>query len=95
MSKPKDVGRDQLAVIKIEGMHCHRCEQTIQRVLRDQPGVHEVEVDFPSGQASILFDRSAVNVKQLTQAVSDAGYRVAGFSQRQHSEAEAGGLGGE
>ena len=27
----EDVAQDQLAVIKIDGMHCHRCEQTIQK----------------------------------------------------------------
>ena len=78
-----DVGRDQLVLIRIEGMHCHKCEQTIQRALSDQPGVHEVEVDFNSGLASVLFDRDAVNVAQLMTAVRDAGYQATGFTQRQ------------
>jgi len=79
---PKDVGADQLAIIRIEGMHCHRCEQAIQRTLSEQPGVHEVEVDFNSGQASVLYDQQQVDVKSLTDAVSEAGYRVTGFLQR-------------
>jgi copper chaperone CopZ len=77
-----DVSRDQLALIRIEGMHCHKCEITIQQALARHPGVHEVEVDFPSGQASVLFDRSAVSVRQLTDAVTEAGYRVTGFTQQ-------------
>src|SRR5690348_2868116 len=28
---PADVSRDQLAVIKIEGMHCHKCETALQK----------------------------------------------------------------
>lgn len=80
---PKDVGRDQFAVIKIDGMHCHKCEQGIQRMLAQQPGVHEVEVDFLSSQASILFDRGQVNVKQLMDAINTAGYRATGFTQGQ------------
>ena len=82
-----DVSRDQLAVIRIEGMHCHKCEQTIRRSLGRFPGVHEVEVDFNSGQASVLFDRDAVNVKQLMDAVNDAGYRATGFTQGQADRA--------
>ena len=78
-----DVGRDQLAVIRIEGMHCHKCEQSIQKLLMTHEGVHEVEVDFPSGQASVLFDRGAVTVKQLMDAINDAGYRATGFTQGQ------------
>jgi Cu+-exporting ATPase len=78
-----DVTRDQLAVIRIEGMHCHKCEQAIQRALTSFEGVHEVEVDFNSGQASVLFDRSTVTIKQLMDAVERAGYRATGFTQGQ------------
>ena len=77
-----DVGRDQLVLIRIEGMHCHKCEQTIQKSLSRQPGVHEVEVDFNSGLASVLFDRDSVSVAQLLEAVNAAGYQAAGFTQR-------------
>src|SRR5438309_2101902 len=42
---------DQFVMLKIEGMHCHRCEQAIKKALAANPGVHEVEVDFLSGQA--------------------------------------------
>ena len=79
---PDDVGADQLAIIRIEGMHCHKCEQAIQRALLSREGVHEVEVDFNSGQASVLYDHTKVGVKSLTEAVTEAGYQVSGFTQR-------------
>jgi copper chaperone CopZ len=72
-------------IIRIDGMHCHKCETAIQRSLTRLPGVHEVEVDFNSGQASVLYDHGQVTVKDLTDAVTEAGYHVAGFTQRQHS----------
>ena len=78
-----DVTRDQLAVIRIQGMHCHKCEQAIQKTLSSFAGVHEVEVDFNSGQASVLFDRGSVTIKQLMDAVDGAGYRATGFTQGQ------------
>ena len=78
-----DVARDQFALIRIEGMHCHKCEQTIQSALGRFPGVREVEVDFNSGQASVLFERGSVTVKQLMDAVNNAGYRATGFTQGQ------------
>jgi len=78
---PGDVSNDKLLLIKIEGMHCHKCEAAIRKALAALAGVHEVEVDFPSRQASVLFDPSAVSVKELTQAVAEAGYKVSGFSQ--------------
>jgi copper chaperone CopZ len=76
-----DVSRDRLALISIEGMHCHKCEGAIRRALCRNAGVHEVEVDFLSGQASILFDDS-VRISDLVEAVAAAGYRPTGFAQR-------------
>ena len=86
----QDVGGDHLVIIRIEGMHCHKCEQAIQKSLTQLPGVHEVEVDFNSGQASVLHDHRQVTVKELTDAVTEAGYHVEGFTQRQHAEPPAG-----
>ena len=78
-----DVSGDQFALIKVEGMHCHRCEETIQRALQSLAGVHEVEVDFASGQASVLYDPRSVAVPQLMESITEAGYRATGFSQGQ------------
>ena len=77
-----DVSRDQLALIRIEGMHCHKCEHAIRKALARHPGVHEVEVDFPSGQASVLYDRDAVSVRELMESVNEAGYHATGFTQQ-------------
>jgi copper chaperone CopZ len=89
-----DVSRDQLALIRIEGMHCHKCEHAIRKALTRHQGVHEVEVDFPSGQASVLYDRSTVTIRQLTEAVNDAGYRVVGFTQQDPDQTTHHGAGG-
>lgn len=77
-----DVGHDRLALIRIEGMHCHRCETTIRRALEAHAGVYEVEVDFPTGQASILYDRDRIDVRELMDLVNKTGYKAVGFSQR-------------
>ena len=76
-----DVARDQFALIKIEGMHCHKCEQAIIKALSQFVGVHEVEVDFASGQASVLFNPRIASILQMMQAVNEAGYNATGFTQ--------------
>lgn len=83
---PHNVQPDQFVMIKIEGMHCHRCQQAIQKALQSYPGVHEAEVDFPSGQASVLYDPAAVTIRQLLEAVSQAGYHPTGFTQARDSQ---------
>ena len=75
------VGRDQLCLIKIDGMHCHKCEELIQRTLSKVEGVNEAEVDFNCGLASVLFDPAITRAFQLINAVVAAGYQVIGFTQ--------------
>ncbi len=84
---PTDVSRDQLALIRIEGMHCHKCELAIQKALQKLPGVHEVEVDFNSRQASVLYDPAAANLGQFMEKVREAGYQPVGFTQGQPNQA--------
>jgi uncharacterized protein len=74
---------DQLAVIHVEGMHCHSCEKSIQRAVSQIEGVQEVEVDFNSGLASVLLDSSIANVRQIIQAIQSAGYQTGNFSTQQ------------
>ena len=72
---------DQLAVIRIDGMHCHNCENTVRKAISAKPGVHEVEVDFASQQASVLYDPSAVKIVELMAAVDEVGYKAVSFTQ--------------
>ena len=74
---------DQFVLIRIEGMHCHRCQQAIQKALQRTDGVFEAEVDFPTRQASILYDPTRVSVADLVGAIGEAGYRTTGFTQGQ------------
>ena len=78
-----DVSKDQLALIRIDGMHCHKCEKAIVKALSALDGVFEVEVDFNACLASVLFDRSHVTVPQLMEAINEAGYQATGFNQRE------------
>ena len=76
-----DVTKDQLAIIRIEGMHSHQCEQAIQAALGRFEGVHEVEVDFLSGQCSVLYDPTKVKIAEFSPAIEAAGYRPGDTSQ--------------
>lgn len=80
---PADAAGDQLVLIRIEGMHCHKCEEAIRQALGAFAGVREVEVDFNSGQASVLFEEGSVTTRQLMEAINSAGYRATGFTQGQ------------
>jgi copper chaperone CopZ len=72
--------QDQVVFIRIDGMHCHQCQQTVSKALAAKPGVQEVEVDFNTRQASVLFDPAAVKIAELMAAVNDAGYQAVCFT---------------
>ncbi len=84
-----NVDKDQLALIRIDGLFSHKCDDKIRKALTKLPGVHEVEVDFNSGQASVLYDGSSIAVKQLVDAIASTGYKVLGYSQRDFGSGEA------
>ncbi len=77
-----DVSNDQLALIRIDGLYSHKCDDEIRKALTKLAGVHEVEVDFNSRQASVLYDGRAIRINQLIDAISRTGYKVTGYSQR-------------
>jgi copper chaperone CopZ len=76
----QDVSNDRFVLIHIEGMHCHRCEQAIRKAMSRYAGVHEVEVDFASGLASVLYDVGLVSPASLVDAVREAGYKPNGYT---------------
>jgi copper chaperone CopZ len=79
-----NVDGELVAIFRIAGMHCHRCEKLIQDELCRLPGVDEVEVDFPSAQASVVYEPAKVTTAQLRAAVVKAGYVVLGVALVSH-----------
>ncbi len=61
--------------LRIEGMHCASCAQSVERALKAVPGVDNASVNLLGENASITHDGS-VPIEALTQAVQDAGYRA-------------------
>ena len=67
--------RDSLLIVGVEGMHSHGCEERVVQRLEATPGVREAEVDFASGQASVIFDARKTTAHQLLEVIVSAGFR--------------------
>lgn len=60
--------------IKIEGMSCQHCVMAVTKALGSIPGIKNLKVDLPSGEAT--FENSQnVDRARIRKAVKDAGYR--------------------
>lgn len=63
--------------LKVTGMSCENCVQSITKTLRSVEGVHDAKVDLASGIAEVDFDETKTNVEALCAAVDDIGFDAA------------------
>jgi copper chaperone CopZ len=62
--------------LKVEGMHCEGCAQTIEALLGVEPGVQRATVSFKAREAQVQFDPKATDDARLAAAIERAGYKV-------------------
>ncbi|NIU14027.1 MAG: hypothetical protein GWN76_08445 [candidate division Zixibacteria bacterium] len=60
--------------LKITGMKCPECAQTIKNSLEKVDGVDSALVDLDKDEATIMFEGSGPNDEALITAVKDSGY---------------------
>lgn len=66
--------------LKIEGMHCDGCAQTIEALVGAEEGVKAIAVTYKTGEARILFDPARTSEAKLIALIKRPGFRVAGTS---------------
>lgn len=64
--------------LKIEGMHCDGCAETVKELLDAETGVNQSAVAYKDGSARILFDPAATSEQRLASVIKRAGFRVQG-----------------
>ncbi|KAI8644072.1 hypothetical protein BD408DRAFT_414017 [Parasitella parasitica] len=62
------------AVIPVQGMTCHSCVNAITKVLL--PLADTVHVDLESNNATVVFDKTAVSLSTIIEAIEDCGFEV-------------------
>jgi len=68
--------RKKKAELKIAGMTCATCATTIEKSLLSQSGVADAQVNLGTETATVDYDATKVNLKDLEKAVVGAGYEV-------------------
>jgi len=61
-------------VIRVEGMSCGGCVNSVTAALKALPGVTEADVSLESAQARVQYDPATVSEQQLREAVEEAGF---------------------
>ena len=63
--------------IKIKGMTCMGCVNSVKTVLKNVAGVIQVEASLDPPQAIVQYDQASTNIDLLKEAIIDAGFEVA------------------
>ncbi|WMJ07739.1 heavy-metal-associated domain-containing protein [Nitrosomonas sp. sh817] len=66
----------ETATIKIKGMTCMGCVNSIKNVLSNVPGVTQIEATLEPPQAIVHFDSAVTKLDRLKDAITDAGFEV-------------------
>ena len=66
----------QNTTIKIDGMTCMGCVNSIKNVLQEISGVDNVEVSLEQAQAIIQYDADVTNEKAFIETIEEAGFDV-------------------
>jgi len=87
----KDAGYDVVnseATIKVGGMMCATCVETIEAALRELPGVVTVTVNLGTEKAYVTYNPSLSGIPDMKKAIEDAGYQYLGIAGEVSEEAE-------
>lgn len=63
--------------LKVSGMTCGHCVESVEKALRNQNGVRNASVDLEAGAAEVEYEEGRVAPEQLIAAVEEEGYSAA------------------
>jgi Cu+-exporting ATPase len=87
----KDAGYEVVnreVTLKIGGMVCATCVQTIETALQALPGVISASVNLGTEKAYVTYNPSVSAIPDMKKAIEDAGYQYLGISGEVSEEAE-------
>ncbi|MCK9581090.1 MAG: heavy metal translocating P-type ATPase [Methanoregula sp.] len=79
---------NQTVTLKVGGMMCATCVETIETGLKALPGVLEASVNLGVETARVTYNPSVTSVEDMKKAIQDAGYQYLGISGEVSDEAE-------
>ncbi len=72
--------------IRISGMRCVSCAQTIEKALKKRQGVTGANVNFATEKAAVEYDPAKVSLEQLGETIKSTGYGPVGIERERARE---------
>lgn len=77
-----DAGYDivnETVILKVGGMTCVTCQQTIETTLQKLEGVSSVSVNLSTEKVTIVYNPRMITITEMKQAIENAGYQYLGI----------------
>jgi mercuric ion binding protein len=71
------VAAERTVTLAVENMTCALCPITVRTAIEHVTGVKDVEVDFETKTAVVVFDDAEATVQDIAEASRQAGYPAA------------------
>jgi len=76
-------------MLPISGMTCASCAKAVQRAVAKLDGIHEVNVNFATENAKVVYDSSQTRISEIKAAVAKAGYRALEIETRDEADQDS------
>ena len=67
----------QEVTLSVPDVSCQHCVQTINSTLGVIDGIKRVNTDIPTKSVTLSYDPQKIDLKQIEEALDDAGYTIA------------------
>ncbi|PIQ97819.1 MAG: copper resistance protein CopZ [Nitrospinae bacterium CG11_big_fil_rev_8_21_14_0_20_56_8] len=68
----------QHETLKVEGMSCNHCVETITQSVKKLSGIKTVQVDLGNKEVSVEYDDARVQLEEIAATIQRAGFEVEG-----------------
>ncbi len=63
-------------VLKVEGMTCQHCVQTVSEAVTKMAGIQKVEVSLEEKEVIVDFDESETKTEDISAQIVEAGFEI-------------------
>ena len=66
----------EVKTLKVEGMSCSHCENTVKKAVGALNGVESVIVDLEGKKVRVDFNSEKVSIETIKEVIEDQGYEI-------------------
>ncbi len=70
----KNEGNYKTLILKVSGMHCYGCDQSVKKSLSKINGIRDIDADFVKQEVKMSFDENKVNLEKIRGVIRKAGF---------------------